>query len=252
MRVSLLLLLLLLSAALSARDNLIPVEVVAYQKNESASWCRLNPRVYDTIVFHHTQTTSSTTPQQINELHLNRGTPEEPWLMIGYHFVINSSYGRGPLMTLRVTLGRELSMAGSHAGTNAYTRVSPLTQEALDKDDSVLCGPKNGPLEIPKDKFNVTGEAKANYHTIAVAVIGNYVVRSRDNPGGYPPGTPRFPTGDTLDASARLACQLQKEFPRLKKLSYHSFYRATSCPGLIEQRLKDIIQRAKGYGCLFK
>lgn len=252
MRVPLCLFLLLASNALSAREKLIPVEVVTYQQNESATWCRLHPRVYDTIVFHHTQTTSTTTPQQINELHLNRGTPTDPWLMIGYHFVINSPYARGPLMTTRVTQGRDLTMAGSHAGSNAYTKVSALTQEALEKDDSVLCGPKLGPLEIPKDKFDVTGDAKANYHTIAVAVIGNYVERGRDNPGGYPPGTPRFPTNDTIDASARLACQLQKQFPRLKKLSYHSFYRATSCPGLIEQRLKEIIQRAKGYGCQFK
>lgn len=252
MRVSLFILLLLASASLHARQNLIPVEIVAFQKNENATYCRLNPRVYDTIVFHHTQTTSSTTPQQINELHLNRGTPEDPWLMIGYHFVINSSYGRGPLVATKVTQGRDIGIAGSHAGSFAYTKVSMSTQEALEKDDSVLCGPQFGPLEIPKDKFNPAGEAKANYHTIAVAVIGNYVERGRDNPGGYPPRSPRFPTSDTLDASARLACQLQKKYPHIKKLSYHSFYRATSCPGLIEKRLKEIIERAKGFGCQFK
>lgn len=252
MRVSLFTLIYLFSTSLVARANLIPIEVERYTRNTKATWCRLNPRVFDTIVFHHTQTTSTTTPQQINQLHLNRGTPEDPWLMIGYHFVINSSYGRGPLVTTRVTQGRELSMAGSHAGSTAYTKVSAQTQTALEQDDSVLCGPQDGPLEIPKDKFDAEGLAKANYHTIAVAVIGNYVERSRDNPGGYPMGAPRYPTEDTLDASARLACQLQKQYPRLKKLSYHSFYRATSCPGLIEKRLRDIIARAKGYGCQFK
>ncbi len=252
MRVSLALILLLISLSLNANTNLIPVETVSYDRNEQASFCRLSSKVFDTIVFHHTQTTSTTTAQQINQLHLNRGTPQDPWLMIGYHFVINSSYGRGPLMNTRVTQGRDLLIAGSHAGSMAYTNVSPMTREALEKDESVVCGPKNGPLQIPNDKFNSQGEAKANYHTIAVAVIGNYVARGSDNPGGFPPGTPRFPTNETIDASARLACQLQKKYPRLKNLSYHSFYRATSCPGLIEKRLKEIIQRAKELGCHFK
>jgi hypothetical protein len=252
MRVPLTFLVLMISGSLEAARNLIPIETIRYDRNDNASYCRLNPLVFDTIVFHHTQTTSTTTAQQINQLHLNRGTPDDPWLMIGYHFVINSSYNRGPRVNARVTKGRDLEIAGSHAGSTAFTSINRETRETLERNDSVLCGTKNGQLQIPSDKFNSEGLAKVNYHTIAVAVIGNYVVRGSDNPGGYPPGAPRFPTEDTIEASARLACQLQKKMPRVKKLSYHGFYRATSCPGLIENRLQQIREKAKEYGCVFK
>lgn len=241
-----------MTSSLAAARNLIPVETIPYDRNEEASYCRLDPLLFDTIVFHHTQTTSTTTAKEINQMHLNRGSPNDPWLMIGYHYVINASYERGPRVNIRVTQGRELSIAGSHAGSLAFSQISPDVRASLESDNSVLCGKRNAPLQIPGDKFNSQGLAKTNYHTIAVAIIGNYAPRNRDNPGGYPPSNPRYPSLDTIEASARLACQLQMKMPRIKKLSFHGFYRPTSCPGLIEERLRQIRDKVKEYGCVFQ
>jgi hypothetical protein len=54
-----------------------------------------------------------------------------------------------------------------------------------------------------------------------------------------------------VEASARLACQLQRSYPRVKTIRYHAYYRATLCPGLIEKRLQQIRNKAKEFGCDF-
>ena len=244
--------LLLITIETQAREPLIEIQEPYYPRNADASYCRRKTDIVDTIVFHHSQTTTTTTPEDINEMHLERGTAEDPWLMIGYHFTINSPYVDSPRYKTYVSRGRPFHIAGSHAGSDVYSKVTPETKLLLSKKDSVRCGTETGVVSEADDKFNPDGFAKANYTTVAIVLIGNYFVRNQSNPGGYPIGSERFPTARAIDAAARLACQLQKDNPRIQNIKWHSFYRATSCPAKVRERINAIITQTEKYGCKFQ
>lgn len=233
-------------------EPLVVVQAPYYPRNADASFCRRKAEIVDTIVFHHSQTTANTTPVEINEMHLERGTASDPWLMIGYHFTINSPYVDSPHYKTYVSSGRPLHIAGSHAGSDVYSKVTPETKLLLSEKDSVRCGTETGVVSEADDKFNPDGFAKANYTTVAIVLIGNYFVRNQSNPGGYPIGKERYPTGRAIDTAARLACQLQRDNPRIQFIKWHSFYRATSCPAKVRERIQAIINQAEKYGCKFQ
>ena len=180
--------LLLTTIEASPKEPLIEVLGPYYPRNADASYCRRKTDIVDTIVFHHSQTTSTTSPEDINEMHLERGDASDPWLMIGYHFTINSPYVDSPHYKTYASRGRPFHIAGSHAGSDAYAKVTPETKELLKAKDSVRCGTETGVVSEADDKFNPDGDAKANYTTVAIVFIGNYFVRNQSNPGGYPIG----------------------------------------------------------------
>jgi len=233
-------------------ESLIPIETVDLRRSPRAIFCRRSLQVVDTVVFHHTETPVNTTTEEINQMHLNRGTATDPWLMIGYHFTIHAPYPtqRG---TGRVTQGRPLDLVGAHAGSDAYKAVSAETVKLLQDPANVQCGPAEGPLTTATDTFNASGDVKANVNTVGIAVIGNYAqYHPQTNPSGYPRGRPRWPTASLIDMAARLSCQLQRENPRITKIYWHNYYKPTSCPGLIRERVAQIKAAARGYGCVFE
>jgi hypothetical protein len=229
--------------------ELIKVEQEDYKRNNKAIFCLRPPEMIDTIVIHHSETPPTTTPQEINDFHLARGTPEDPWYMIAYSYVINSPYPRTSIPTSKVTVGRPLDLVGAHAGSNAFVSMDP-DQKKMWEDKKVLCGKEN---EDPKlDPTLVQdGLIKANVTTIGVVINGNYAPFSQDNPGGYSKRKPRYPSQGTQDMVARLSCQLQKKYPRIKSIKWHNYYHSTSCPGTIKSYIGQIKTIAKGYGCEF-
>lgn len=230
--------------------ELVKIEKVDYQRNRHASYCRRPMEMVDTIVIHHTETTPTTTPMQINQMHLNRGTPQDPWLMVAYSYQISSPYQGASSPVAKIFEGRPLELVGAHAGSKVFV---PMNQEQkkLWDDGQITCGIEGGNFSIDPKQLDDKGQIKANVTTIGVVVIGNYALFSRDNPTGYRRTSVRNPSGDTLDLIARLSCQLQKKYPRMKNLRWHNFYHTTTCPGTIKNYIGAIRTKAKGYGCEF-
>jgi len=229
---------------------LIEIRTPTLPRDAGASYCRRNTEVVDTIVFHHTQTSSTTTVQGINNMHLDRGSADDPWLMIGYHYTINSPYAGGTIPAPVVNQGRPFDLAGSHAGTNAFRAANAETRRLMSQEGAMRCGPANGPLAEAEDKFR-NGLVKANYNTVAIALIGNYAKRTSENPGGYPYNRPRYPSQSTIEMAGKLACELQRKHPRLQTIKWHSYYNATDCPGLVKDRIPQIKAVAARFGCTF-
>ncbi|MFN9114026.1 MAG: hypothetical protein ACK5XN_28505, partial [Bacteroidota bacterium] len=204
-----------------------------------------------TIVFHHSETLSTATVQQINQMHLNRGTTADPWLMIAYHYVINTPYVGNTVPAQKVSQGRPFEIAGSHAGTGVFSGASEETKKLMAEAGAMKCGLASGPLKEAEDKFDADGQVKANYSTVAVLIVGNYAKKSSNNPGGWPVSKPRYPTTNAIEIAGKLACQIQRENPRVKYINWHNYSKPTSCPGTIKDRINQIKAVAARYGCTF-
>lgn len=233
--------------------DLIEVQKISYIRNKKASFCTRPVEMVDTIVIHHSETPSTSTPQDINAYHLNRGSSADPWYMIAYSFVINSPYEGNTLPMARASEGRPFEIVGAHAGSNIFIPMDAVQADLWAKR-KILCGKEN---QVPKyDSTLVKNKKiKANVTTIGIVVNGNYspyyIPGQPRNINGYKNGEVRDPTANTMDMLARLSCQLQKKYPRIKRMAYHNQYHATSCPGTFMNYMETIKQKAKEYGCDF-
>ena len=247
-------------------EDLIDIQKVDYKRNRDASFCTRPVDMVDTIVIHHSETPSTNTAQDMNAYHLNRVSYKtndagqfirdaqgrkirDPWYMVGYSYVVNSAYAGNTLPNPVVTEGRPLEIVGSHAGSSAFTKMDE-DQKKMWEEGKVQCGKEGGPFKVDPNQQSA-GNIKANISSIGVVVVGNYAVKSSSNPNGYPRTKPRNPTLQTVDMLARLACQLQKKYPRMKTIKWHNFYTATSCPGNLKNHVGQMKALAKGYGCEF-
>jgi hypothetical protein len=229
--------------------ELIDILKIDYERNSKASFCIRPIDMVDTVVIHHSETSSTATAKYINDLHLARGTADDPWYMIAYSYVINSPYAGNRSPSPLVTEGRPLEIVGAHAGSNVFMPMDD-EQKKMWEDKKILCGKEN---EIPvyDESLVKNGKIKANVTTVGIVVNGNYAPFAKSNPGGYSKRSPRYPTDNTQDMIARLSCQLQKKYPRMKYIKWHSYYHSTSCPGSIKSYIGRIKTLAKGYGCEF-
>jgi N-acetylmuramoyl-L-alanine amidase len=227
----------------------IDVKKVDYQRNKKAEFCSRPPEIVDTIVLHHTETPSTKTAIYVNDLHLNRESGGDPWYMVAYSYLVNAPYPGASVPDPIVTEGRPMDLVGAHAGSNIFVPMDEEQTKAF-ADGKIVCGKEGQPFKV--DPTMVKGTTiKANVTTIGLVVIGNYAPIARDNPGGYSPRNPRYPTEKTQDMIARLSCQLQKKYPRMKSIRWHSYYHSTSCPGTIKNYIGQIKAKAKELGCEF-
>lgn len=228
---------------------LVTIQTPNLRRRAGAEECRRNVNVADTIVFHHSDTPPSETIEGINDAHLNRYSPRDPWLMIGYHYAIRGPYAGGTGGS-QVYRGRPMNIAGAHAGSDSYRSVSTATRNLLRQENAVQCGVAGGRFTSAADRFQ-GNRAKANYTTVGVVIIGNYAPLDAQNPGGYPRGRVRYPSSAVIENAGRLACELQRRYPRLTRISYHSAYNYTECPGTIRERIENIKAVAARFGCSF-
>ena len=227
----------------------INIEKVEYERNEKATFCKRPEDMVDTIVIHHSETPNTDTPKRLNDYHLARGSANDPWLMIGYSFVINSPYAGGKVPAAKVSEGRPLDIVGAHAGSNVFMPMDDEQKKYWD-EGKIICG--NDRIGFKKDPTLIkNGKIKANVTTIGLVVTGNYAPFSKTNPNGYSKNNPRYPTKATQDMIARTSCQLQKKHPRMKNIKWHNFYHATTCPGTIKSYIGQIKELARKYGCEF-
>jgi hypothetical protein len=248
MKLIVLLLPLLLNQA--SAQELIKVQKKDYQINQKAGFCLRPLEMMDTIVIHHSETPVTDTPEIINQMHLGRGTPEEPWHMVAYHYVINSPYAGDGLPIPQISEGRPLHYVGAHAGAQAFVKMNP-EQKKLWDEGKIKCGKKGEAFSVHPG--HVQGEnIKANVTTVGVVVIGNYALLSPINPDGYTKEKPHIASENTLDMVARLSCQLQKSFPRIKNIMWHAHYNKEKfCPGDLKDSINKIKSITKRYGCEF-
>lgn len=225
------------------------IEKVNYPRNSKASFCKRPIDIVDTIVLHHSETPSTNTPERINEYHLARGTKDDPWYMIAYSYTINSPYSGATTPRARVTEGRPLDIVGAHAGSNVFVPMDAEQKKMWD-EGQVTCGKEDTAFRVDPTLVK-NGRIKANVTTIGLVVIGNYAPFSKTNPNGYSKKNPRYPTRQTQDMVARMACQLQKKHPRMKNIKWHNYYHATSCPGTLKDYIGQIKALARNYGCEF-
>ena len=225
------------------------VEEINYERNSRASFCKRPVEMIDTIILHHSETPSIDTPERINQLHLSRGTPDDPWYMIAYSYTLNSPYPGGNVPLTRVVEGRPIDIVGAHAGTGIFVPMDEV-QKRLWAEGKVICGKENGEFKV-EPRLVKEDKITANVTTIGLVVIGNYAPFSLINPNGYSKKNPRYPTKATQDLVARLSCQLQKKHPRIRNIKWHNFYHSTNCPGTIKQYVGQIKALARKYGCSF-
>ncbi|MES2527394.1 MAG: peptidoglycan recognition family protein [Bdellovibrionota bacterium] len=229
--------------------ELIPIQVPVYPRNSRASFCKRPVDMVDTIVLHHTATSSSASAQDINRMHLNEGTAADPWYMVAYSYLVGAAYPGDSRPANAVIEGRPLDIVGAHAGSNVFLPMTD-TQRQIWDSGQVVCG-RDGEEFSVNNTLVQNGRIKANVTTIGVSVIGNYSPRSISNPLGYNRSRPRLPSVGTIDMIARLSCQLQKKYPNMKSIKWHSQYHSTECPGTIKNVVGQIKTKAKGYGCDF-
>lgn len=226
------------------------VNKVEYERNDHATYCKRPVEMIDTIVIHHSETPSTDSPERINEYHLQRGPAADPWLMIGYSYTINTPYPGSNIPVTKVSEGRPLDIVGAHAGTNIFVPMDSHQKKLWD-EGKITCG--NDRLGFRVNPSTVqNGKIKANVTTIGLVVIGNYAPFSKHNPNGYSKNNPRYPTKATQDLIARMSCQLQKKYPRMKSIKWHNYYHSTTCPGTLKQYIGQIKAQARKYGCEFQ
>lgn len=225
------------------------IEKVDYERNADASYCKRPMEMVDTVVLHHSETPNTDSPQRLNEYHLARGSKDDPWLMIAYSYVINAPYSGQTFPPLKLSEGRPIEIVGAHAGTGVFVPMDDV-QKKLWAEGKITCG-KTGETFKVDPRYESNGKISANVSTIGLVVSGNYAPFSKYNPRGYAKNKPRFPTKETQDLIARMSCQLQKKHPRIKYIKWHSYYKATSCPGTIKNYLSKIKAQARKYGCEF-
>jgi hypothetical protein len=229
--------------------DLVDIENVSYERNSEATFCKRPEEMIDTIVLHHSETPSTDSPERLNEYHLARGESSDPWYMIGYSYVINSPYPGAGIPRSRVTEGRPLNLVGAHAGSNIFVPMDDEQKKMWD-EGKVICGKESTEFSVDPSLIK-DGRIKANVTTLGLVVTGNYSPFSKTNPNGYSKKNPRYPTAETQDLAARLSCQLQKRYPRIKNIKWHSFYHSTSCPGSLKNYIGQIKALARKYGCEF-
>ena len=229
---------------------LVTIQTPALARNPSAEYCVRNESLVDTIVFHHSGGPAGQTVEALNSGHVERQSGGNAWLMMGYHYAISAPYP-GVRGSGTVSQGRPFNISGAHVGTGIYANTSTATANLLRQNANIRCGRRGGRFVTPSDRFNASGQAKGNYTTVGVVLIGNYSVRTASNPDGYPPGQVRYPSEAAIDTAGRLACELQRRHPRITRITWHSSYHSTDCPGTVRNRIQEIKNSAARFGCRF-
>ena len=230
-------------------------------KDKDVTFCRRSTENLKYLVIHHSGTDASTTPEQINNYHINYNN----WYMLGYNYLVSTSFNGAQLDAPQVFTGRPPEMQGAHTGSKS---VRLLNRDYFDlKEQTQFCGNEQVGLiaqnmydyarEIKENKKNQNG-VSGNFFSLGIVVIGNYEpIRYKKVNGTLVPSNLHteevlVPTKEVIQTVGELSCQIQKKFPNIKTIVPHSYFKNTDCPGRLLQFLKEITDHANSLGCRFE
>jgi hypothetical protein len=225
-------------------------------KNKNATHCLRDMSLVDSLIIHHTATTNKMTPEGINRDHINNSTRNDQWYMIGYNYLVSTTQHGGSASSPSIIQGRPPEMAGAHAG--GFTKELDEKQIENLKTQKINCGNENEMIEDTADSIlQPDNTINANFTSLGIAVIDNFEARYTVNAGGVvvfrnvQGGVkPKHPSDSVLREVAKLACKIQRDYPNVKKIYPHSYFRATVCPGTLIAYLNKIVEYANQYnGC---
>ena len=247
----------------------IEINILDYDRSEDpkSTYCKRDPNIVTTIVIHHTATPKTYSPLSINRDHRERTTSDgEPWYMVGYNYLVSESYDGASAEIPKVFQGREQNIRGAHAG--GFSK--PLTKEQKNffGQFEVECG--NEIIGFKKKNalktLNAQGGIHGNLISHGIAIIGNFTPISVSMISGVPMIANlhtaqeiekngvnlKKPSPGVINQVAKLSCKLQKQNPNIKTIVPHLYYKRTTCPGSMVLYIKDVVKKAKEYGCYFE
>jgi hypothetical protein len=236
----------------------LKIEKIDYKvnSNKNATYCLRDPNVVDTLVIHHTGSSIDFGPEDINEAHIGRSTMGDPWYMVGYNYLVSEKYNGGSFESPSIIQGRPPEMRGAHAG--GYTRELSKERKKELSQYEIKCGRDDNFVTANMSSEFVGGQISGNITGLGIAILGNYETKYTAHVGGVTlhknvKGNSKitFPSEAVLNKVAQLACKLQRQYPNIKRMVPHSYFKATNCPGSVIARLQTITNMANSYGCNF-
>lgn len=233
----------------------IPIHLLNYEvsSHPKVTYCERDPQMVSTIVIHHTNTRSKATPHDINRMHLNRSTDNDPWYMVGYTYLISETFQGASEKKPKVFQGRPQNIQGAHTGGKRF-KLTP-EEKVRYKGKRITCAGKS---ELVTKKAEKENGLKGNFSSFGIAIIGNYApVTTVEVAGVLTPlnllsDKQQLPSTATINTIAKLSCDLQMKNPNIKKIVPHSYFRSTDCPGSLASILEQVKTEAKKLGCDFK
>lgn len=232
-----------------------------YKVNPKATFCRRDPQMASMIVIHHTGESSEIDPIRINNNHIEASTRGEPWYQISYNYILNDNFQGATASSPKVFEGRAPNIKGAHAG--GYTE--PLTREERKRLERfpISCGNEEigfKPVSLAS-QLNKRGGVSGNLVSFGVAVSGNFnEVKIPEIGGVAVPETINtdqlgvsLPSLESIKKVATLSCQLQKKYPRIKRIVPHSYFKVTDCPAAaLALYFEEIKKETEKQGCKFE
>jgi hypothetical protein len=250
--------------------------------SKSATYNMRSNAIVDTVVIHHTGdgTNLKTNAESIHRGHIDRTTDNDAWYMVGYNYLVSLGGNGSSIKNPAIIKGRDSNFRGAHAG--GYTLPLSIDEieklmdtfqfynckEVLDANSSTfpvsqiqkknICdeGVENrrssndyncGALASNIAAVQNNGSISGNMNSIGVAVMGNFSKHSGKNFMGE-----KLYNSKTLNVSqvkstlvpklVELINALKIDYPGIKKIVPHSYFKSTECPGTIRNVLSEVAQ----------
>jgi len=267
----------------SAVDQLCPIKfnyMKVRQPSAEATYNMRNVQMIDTVVIHHTGPGSNlkTNVEAIHNQHIDRSTDGDAWYMVGYNYLINLGGNGGSVNKPNIVVGRDTSFRGAHAGGNTLplsikeieklfntyqfynckevlenVEVEPykVHTKSICEDDHEQVSPGDyrcGALASNIASLNNDGSISGNLTTIGVAVMGNFTKESTKSINGIDLYDHNLTNIKDVQYSlvpklVELINALKKDYPTIKRIVPHSYFKSTECPGQVRNILTLVAQK---------
>ncbi len=259
-------------------DRLCPIKIDYFKTKkptEDATYNMRGPDIIDTVVVHHTGdgTNLNTNAEAIHKMHVNRTTANSSWYMVGYNYLIGMGSNGSSLEKPAIIQGRNPAFRGAHAGgdtlplgpekinslystfqsynckedlTQVQSNRSNITTKNICEDTSF----KNNKFKCAMTTSNVAdvnedGSLSGNMTSIGVAVVGNFDThQSRTFYGTEIYRAQKVNISKVKHALVpklvALVKALKKDYPNIKKLVPHNYFKNTACPGTVQEILSEV------------